>query len=99
MSASADSYDFIVVGCGAAGLSAAVNYIETAKQQGRAPRVAVLESAPKEQRGGATRWTTARFRAREDFSLDPLFEGIVRPGILPRVGTRRRARSHAGGRR
>ena len=77
MSASADSYDFIVVGCGAAGLSAAVNYIETAKQQGRTPRVAVLESAPKEQRGGATRWTTARFRAREDFSLDPLFVGKV----------------------
>ena len=75
MSASADGYDFIVVGCGAAGLSAAVTYIETAKQQGRAPRIAVLESAPKEQRGGATRWTTARFRAREDFSLDPLFVG------------------------
>lgn len=77
MSASADSYDFIVVGCGAAGLSAAVNYVETAKLQGRTPRVAVLESAPKEQRGGATRWTTARFRAREDFSLDPHFVGKV----------------------
>jgi tricarballylate dehydrogenase len=77
MNASADSYDFVVVGCGAAGLSAAVNYIDTAKQQGRTPRVAVVESAPKEQRGGATRWTTARFRAGEDFSLDPLFVGKV----------------------
>lgn len=77
MSAGADNYDLIAVGCGAAGLSAAVSYIEAAKQQGRAPRVAVLESAPKDQRGGATRWTTARFRAREDYSLDPLFVGKV----------------------
>jgi tricarballylate dehydrogenase len=77
MAAATDHYDFIVVGCGAAGLSAAVSYIEEAKAQGRAPRVVILESAPKEQRGGATRWTTARFRAREDFSLDPLFVGRV----------------------
>ncbi|HTV31425.1 MAG TPA: FAD-binding protein [Xanthobacteraceae bacterium] len=77
MAASPDDYDFIVVGCGAAGLSAAVSYIEAAKEQKRAPRVAVLESAPKEQRGGATRWTTSRFRAREDYSLDPLFVGKV----------------------
>jgi tricarballylate dehydrogenase len=77
MVAATDSYDFIVVGCGAAGLSAAISYIETSKGRGRTPRVAVLESAPAEQRGGATRWTTARFRAREDFSLDPLFVGKV----------------------
>jgi tricarballylate dehydrogenase len=75
--AATDSYDFIVVGCGAAGLSAALSYIAAAKTQGRTPRVAVLESAPAEQRGGATRWTTARFRACEDFSLDPLFVGKV----------------------
>lgn len=77
MASAKDSYDFIVVGCGAAGLSAAISYIETGKGQGRTARVAVLESAPAEQRGGATRWTTARFRAREDFSLDPLFVGKV----------------------
>ncbi len=77
MTVGADSYDFIVVGCGAAGLSAAVSYIDAAKKEGRTPRVAILESAPKDQRGGATRWTTARFRAREDFSLDPLFVGKV----------------------
>ena len=75
--AATDSYDFIVIGCGAAGLSAALSYIAAAKEQGRKPRVAVLESAPAEQRGGATRWTTARFRAREDFSLDPLFVAKV----------------------
>ena len=77
MTVGADNYDFVVVGCGAAGLSTAVSYIAAAKEQGRTPRVAVLESAPKEQRGGATRWTTARFRAREDYSLDPLFVGKV----------------------
>src|SRR6202453_120455 len=75
--AATDSYDFIVIGCGAAGLSAALSYIAPPKEQGRKPRVAVLESAPAEQRGGATRWTTARFRAREDFSLDPLFVAKV----------------------
>jgi tricarballylate dehydrogenase len=75
--AASDRYDFIVVGCGAAGLSAAISYVAAAKGQGRKPRIAVLESAPAEQRGGATRWTTARFRTREDFSLDPHFVAKV----------------------
>jgi len=70
-----DSYDLIVVGCGAAGLSAAVTYLQAVRDQGREARVAVLESAPKEARGGATRWTTARFRTRADYSLDPFFVG------------------------
>ena len=55
-----DRYDFIVVGCGAAGLSAAISYVAAAKGQGRKPRIAVLESAPAEQRGGATRTAGAR---------------------------------------
>ncbi len=75
MGGTADAYDLVVVGCGAAGLSAAVSHIHKARELGRKPRVAVLESAPKEERGGATRWTTARFRAREDYSLDPFFVG------------------------
>jgi tricarballylate dehydrogenase len=75
LTAGSDSFDFIVVGCGAAGLSAALSYVEAAKEDGRSPRVAILESAPKDERGGATRWTTARFRACEDYSLDPLFVG------------------------
>ncbi len=75
MDSLADSYDLIVVGCGAAGLSAGVGYLEAARQQGHRPRVAILESAPPEQRGGATRWTTARFRACQDYSLDPFFVG------------------------
>lgn len=75
MSSAARGFDLIVVGCGAAGLSAAVSYIRKAREQGRKPRVAVIESAPREERGGATRWTTARFRARADYSLDPYFVG------------------------
>jgi tricarballylate dehydrogenase len=67
------SFDLIVVGCGAAGLSAGIAYVNSAKAKGRKPRVAILESAPKEERGGASAWTTSRFRAREDLSLDPNF--------------------------
>jgi tricarballylate dehydrogenase len=77
MSTCAVDYDFIAVGCGAAGLSAAVSYIEMARQRGRTPHVTVLESAPRDQRGGATRWTTARFRACKDYRLDPQFVGKV----------------------
>lgn len=77
MNGATGHYDLIIVGCGAAGLSAAISYIEAARQQRRTVRVAVLESAPKEQRGGATRWTTSRFRACEDYTLDPLFVGKV----------------------
>lgn len=75
MSSLEEPYDLIVVGCGAAGLAAGVTYIEETRKQGRRPRLAMLESAPREARGGATRWTTARFRARADYSLDPFFVG------------------------
>lgn len=75
MNIAADAYDLIVVGCGAAGLSAGASYVRKARERGHQARVVILESAPKEERGGATRWTTARFRAREDYSLDPFFVG------------------------
>ena len=64
-----DPYDLIVLGCGAAGLSAAVSYAAARKRA----RIAVLERAPKEGRGGATRWTSAWFRITEDRRLDPSF--------------------------
>ena len=69
----AETYDLIVIGMGAAGLSAAVSYSETAASAGRAARVAVIERAPKEQRGGATRYTSSWFRVTEDRQLDPKF--------------------------
>ena len=85
-----DSYDVIVVGCGIAGLSAAVS----AQQAGA--RVALLERAPKEERGGNTRYTESFWRMQshdavsEDFvdrfaenaggHLDPaVIEDSVRP--------------------
>ena len=66
-------YDLVVIGCGAAGLSAAVSYAATAAEQKSRARIAVLERAIKEQRGGATRYTTSWFRITEDRQLDPAF--------------------------
>jgi tricarballylate dehydrogenase len=72
-----DRYDLIVVGCGAAGLSAALAHQLEAQRQGRAANIAILEVAPKVDRGGATRWTTAAFRIRSDDRLDPMWVGTV----------------------
>lgn len=70
-----EEYDLVVIGCGAAGLSAAISYSKAASEQGRRARVAVLERADKENRGGATRWTGSWFRITEDRKLDPQFIG------------------------
>ena len=68
-----NAYDLVVLGCGAAGLSAAVSYAVEARAQGRTARIAVLERADREGRGGATRWTSSWFRITEDRGLDPAF--------------------------
>jgi tricarballylate dehydrogenase len=72
-----DAYDLVVIGCGAAGLSAAVSYAAVAKGRGQRYRIAVLERASSEGRGGATRWTSAWFRITEDRRLDPAFVGLM----------------------
>ena len=72
------AYDLVVIGCGAAGLAAAVSYAAGARARGTAPRVAVLERATKEGRGGATRWTSSWFRITEDRKLDPAFVGLMK---------------------
>jgi tricarballylate dehydrogenase len=72
-----DVFDVVVVGMGGAGLCAALSYAETAKEGGRTARIAVLERAPREERGGATRYTTARFRIDDDNNLDPDFVDVV----------------------
>jgi tricarballylate dehydrogenase len=73
MTAKQESYDLVVLGCGAAGLSAAVSHAAEARKQGRQARIAVLERAPKEGRGGATRWTSSWFCITEDRRLEPEF--------------------------
>ena len=70
-----EDFDLVVVGCGGAGLSAAVSYIETAASVGHQARVVVLERAPESERGGSTRWTTAGLRVDDSYTLDPRWVG------------------------
>jgi len=74
------TYDLIVLGCGAAGLSAAVSYAAEAKAQAREARIAVMERAPKEGRGGATRWTSSWFCITADRRLEPEFTDRMATG-------------------
>jgi len=67
-------HDLVVIGCGAAGLAAAVAY---ADEVGPQARIAVLERAPREGRGGATRWTSSWFRITADRQLDPGFVAMM----------------------
>lgn len=60
--------DVVVVGCGVAGLSAAL-----AAVQGGA-KVIVLERAPESERGGNTRYTTAALRMRSETEVSEDFE-------------------------
>ncbi|WP_169811463.1 FAD-dependent oxidoreductase [Nocardia harenae] len=69
-------WDVVIVGHGAAGLSAAVSFLET--YRGTAPRVAVLDRADYEHRGGSSAWTTAGFRLDADTQLDSDWGEIVR---------------------
>jgi tricarballylate dehydrogenase len=72
-----ETYDLVVVGMGAAGLSAAVAYLDAAAAEGRRARVAVLERSPESERGGATRYTSSWFRVTEDRQLDPNFLDLM----------------------
>jgi tricarballylate dehydrogenase len=66
-----EAFDLVVVGCGVAGLSAAA----AAAEQGA--RVAVLERAPKEERGGQSRYTEAYLRMRSESEVTEDFETLM----------------------
>lgn len=68
MSLSNNSADVIVIGCGIAGLSAAVSALESGQ------RVILLERAPEEEYGGNTRWTEAYMRMKNDSEISDDFE-------------------------
>ena len=78
------SADVVVVGCGIAGLSAAM----TAAEHGA--RVAILERAPFDERGGNTRYTESFWRMKSETAVSDDFEerfaanagGYPDPGIL-----------------
>lgn len=61
-------FDVVVAGCGVAGLSAAVSAAESGA------RVAVLERAPMEDRGGQSRWTEAYLRMKSLTEVSDDFE-------------------------
>ena len=67
-----DAFDVVIVGTGAAGLSAALAASVSASEHGA--RVLVLEKAPLEMRGGNTHWSGGVFRFAFDEArdLDPL---------------------------
>jgi tricarballylate dehydrogenase len=61
-------FDVVVVGCGIAGLSAAVSALEMGA------RVAILERSGPEDRGGQTRWTEAAMRMKSEHEVADDFE-------------------------
>lgn len=63
-------YDLVVVGFGAAGLSAALSFAEATQDWQRPARIAILERSTREERGGATRWTGAFLRIDRNRELD-----------------------------
>jgi tricarballylate dehydrogenase len=63
-----EEYDVIIVGCGIAGLSAGLYLAETDRS------VAILEKAPKENRGGHTQFTESFRLPTADIDLDVEFD-------------------------
>jgi tricarballylate dehydrogenase len=63
-----DKYDVVVAGCGVAGLSAAVAAAENGS------RVALVERAPRDERGGQSRYTEAYLRMKSETEVTDDFE-------------------------
>lgn len=68
------SYDLVVIGCGAAGLACALSAAESASRMVSEDfTIAVLERAPREKRGGNTRWTGAYMRLKDENAVADRF--------------------------
>ena len=63
----------VVVGHGAAGLSAALSAAEAAREQRIDVQVTVIERAPEADRGGNSRWSPSNLRMRAPQAMDPNF--------------------------
>ncbi len=72
--ADAVDYDVVVVGCGGAGVSAALSAAETVLQGDREMTVAIIERTSEDDRGGSTRYTGAFLRLNSDFTPAESFE-------------------------
>lgn len=66
-----ETFDLVVAGCGAGGLSAAV-----AAAEGGC-RVAILERAPRAERGGQSRYTEAYLRMKSETEVTDDFEEFL----------------------
>lgn len=90
-----EEFDVVVAGCGCAGLSAAVAAAEAGA------RVALLERAPREERGGQSRYTEAYLRMRSESEVTDDFEehlaqngsGYVDPDLIEESGRPREDRA------
>lgn len=84
----AEQQQIVVVGCGVAGLSAAVAAAEAGAH------VAVLERAPRDERGGQSRYTEAYLRMKSECEVTDDFEahlaengcGAISPALIEEAG-------------
>ncbi|MFJ7729222.1 FAD-binding protein [Neobacillus sp. NPDC097160] len=67
-------YDIVVIGCGVAGTSAALSAAETAKNANKNLKIAILERADYDHRGGNSRWTASYMRMK---NLDEVADNFV----------------------
>jgi tricarballylate dehydrogenase len=67
-------YDIVVIGCGVAGTAAALSAAESAKKAGKSIRVAILERADFDHRGGNSRWTASYMRMK---NLDEVADNFI----------------------
>ncbi len=70
----------VIMGCGIAGLSAALSVVETLIEEGQEDvQVTILERADKGMRGGSSRWTGAYLRVTDESSVyDGFIDDMVR---------------------